>query len=195
MSQVSFPRPISMHAPGVIFLVRHGQCRSNLEWPIENYSDSIDGLTSMGETQAAGLGKCLVEYFPSTVWKVHTSALRRAIETGTIISGITGSKLSQPDPRLNEYSAQKETYDGLLKRVNSFLDHLSLIEISENERNLVVTHGHVLEFLLCHSLGVEMNPIIKGDHAGQKGLITHSNCGLSAFFRGELLLWNSHLHL
>jgi len=195
MSHFGFPNPISLHTRGVLFFVRHGQCRSNIEWPISNYSDAIDGLTSVGETQANCLGNCLSENFRSTMWIVHTSTLRRAIETGKIISRIVEGDLSQPDSRLNEFSAQNETYDKLQERLSSFFDHIDRIKVSENQKHLVVTHGHVLEFLLCNSLGVDMNTIIKGDHAGQKGLTTHANCGLSALFKGELLFWNSHLHL
>ena len=52
MAQSYIPSPIRIDSPGVIFFARHGQCKSNIEWPIEHYQDSLDTLTDIGILQA-----------------------------------------------------------------------------------------------------------------------------------------------
>lgn len=43
------PRSVALTASGVTFFARHGQCRSNTEWPITDYHDLIDPLTELGK--------------------------------------------------------------------------------------------------------------------------------------------------
>lgn len=189
------PRSVALTASGVTFFARHGQCRSNTEWPITDYHDLIDPLTELGKAQARNCGRFFAGLVPSSTWRIYSSALRRAIQTAEIIADETDSVLVRPDPRLNEYSNALEDHPTLLARLEGFLSELRAVPTSENERHLVVTHGHVLECLLCEALGAEIRVIDKGGHGGQAGVAGHANGGVSAFYNGELLLWNAQSHL
>jgi broad specificity phosphatase PhoE len=194
-AQTALPKPVSLTVPGVIFFVRHGQCRSNTEWPIPDYHDGIDPLTDAGRVQARSCGEFLTELLPAVRWRVYSSALRRAVETAEVIAGVTRGEIVAPDPRLNEYSSKSETHSGLLSRLNAFLLDLGAVPAAEGERSLVVTHGHVLECLLCQALSAPIRVVDKGDCGGQAGVAAHANGGVTAFYRGELVLWNAQGHL
>lgn len=194
-AQAALPRSMALSAPGVIFFVRHGQCRSNVEWPIADYHDGLDPLSDLGRSEAKKCGRFLKTLLPSISWRIGSSSLLRAIQTAEIIGEHTGSVLAGRDERLNEYSNSKEDHPTLLRRVGSYLAELATVPLAQHERHLVVTHGHVLECLLCEALGAVIRVIDKGGHGGQAGLVTHANGGVSAFYQGELLLWNAHMHL
>ena len=58
-----------MHREVVLFM-RHGLCHSNIEWPIPDYSDEKDGLTTVGVEQAKLTANWLRAHFPSERWIV-----------------------------------------------------------------------------------------------------------------------------
>lgn len=189
------PKLVNLKEPGVTFFVRHGQCRSNTEWPIADYHDGLDPLSELGESQAKSCARFLKTLLPGVTWRVSSSSLLRAIQTAEIIAACTGSNLAGRDARLNEFSSDEEDHPALLRRVGSFLSDLGGIVLAQRERHLVVTHGHVLECLLCQALGAAIRVIDKGGYGGQAGLVSHANGGVSAFHNGELLLWNAQMHL
>jgi broad specificity phosphatase PhoE len=203
MSQNPYvPQLIDLNDPSVVLFMRHGQCRSNIEWPIEFYTDGIDGLTDIGKKQALAGGRELKSLFSQVSWKIWSSGLSRAIETATIIAAIVDGCLVDQDGDINEFAGEdKETYESLRIRINNFLEKLTRIPNRDYERRLVVTHGHVLEYLLVTGLGLPRPKVVdKGSHGGQMGLASHANCGISAFSfphnrSPELLLWNHHSHL
>ena len=190
MAQFSIPKPISLDSEGVVFFIRHGQCKSNVTWPIENYHDDIDVLTELGINQALSCAKYLDSRFSQFEFKIITSELKRARQTGeTLLKRAKGS-IVFTDKRINEYSNKDEDINKFHARIDSFLDDLNNLTLQDHERVLIVTHGFVLENLVCKALDAKINGIDKGGYGGQKGICTHSNCGLSAFYRKELLLWN-----
>jgi len=194
-AQTALPKPVSVTATGVIFFARHGQCRSNTEWPISDYNDGIDPLTAEGRVQARKCGQFLTGLLPAVRYRIYSSALRRAVESAEIIAGVTKGELVRPDPRLNEYSSKSETHPDLLSRLNAFLSEISAVPVVEGERSIIVTHGHVLECLMCQALGAPIRAISKGHYGGQAGLTSHANGGVTAIYRGEILLWNYHVHI
>jgi broad specificity phosphatase PhoE len=190
----SAPRErVTVASPGVVFFARHGQCRSNVQWPIDNYKDSEDGLTELGLHEAAACGRFLKASFPNFSWRIISSALTRAIQTAELIQQVTEGVFVKKDPRLNEYGHPRERLDALHQRVVGFLEDLSLESTDANERFLVVTHGHVLEYLLYNALGTESG--LAGNKNMHSGLLGHANGAVSAFHAGRMLLWNSHMHL
>lgn len=193
-AQTYLPRPVSIAALGVIFMVHHGQCRSNTESPIQDYRDCIDPLTDEGRAQSRACGHFLSSLLPKVRWRLYSSALQRAIETANIIAGLTSGVVMATDPRLNEFSSKSETHLSLLDRLNAFLSGFGA-PVAGGERVVVVTHGHVLECFLSQALDAPIQVIDEGGFGGQAGLVTHANGGVSTFYRGELILWNAHAHL
>jgi len=115
---------------------------------------------------------------------------------------VLGGNIIAHDPDINEFPGEgQETYNSLEIRIRKFLYRLSSFPTTPGERRLVVTHGHVLEYLLVTVLGLSKPQLVdKGDHGGQFGLCAHANCGISAFCLSvdrpiELLSWNHHVHL
>ncbi len=178
-----------------MFFVRHGQCRTNTKWPIADYHDGLDPLSELGEAQAGSCGRFLRAVLPGVSWRIYSSCLLRAIQTAEIIAECTGSSLVGRDQRLNEFSGNHEDHATLLRRAASLMSELGGVALAQHERHLIVTHGHVLECLLCKALEAPIQVVDKGDHGGQKGLVTHANGGVSAFYERELLLWNAQTHL
>lgn len=72
------------------YIVRHGE----IEW-----MPGDPGLTEKGQKQAAAVGEYLKE---KGIERVYTSPLRRAVETGQIISGKLVEAVVQSDVRLHE---------------------------------------------------------------------------------------------
>jgi broad specificity phosphatase PhoE len=192
-AQTALQKPFALTSPGVTFLVRHGECLSNTRWPIENYNDRIDTLTELGAEQAMRSSLFFKDLLPSITWCIQSSTLTRAVQTAEIIASQIKSKILPPDKRIIEFSSQRENYDDLHARLHSYLSEAK--NIKNHERLIVVTHGHVLENILCKALDAPINPILKGDHGGQKGLVTHNNGGVSALYEDQILIWNSNRHL
>jgi len=189
-----------MHREVVLFM-RHGLCHSNIEWPIPDYSDEKDGLTTVGVEQAKLTANWLRAHYPSERWIVVTSALTRARQTGEVVNEILGGILHKPDARINEFPGESvESYDSLDERLRAFCDEVPGKCSRSDERVLVVTHGHVLEYLVTRAVGLGRPTIVAKSehHSGCRGLATHANCGVSAFSGPELqelVMWNSHAHL
>ena len=193
ITQARMPQVVSLDKPGVMFFVRHGQCRSNVEWPIPDYDDQLDPLSELGRRQAKDCGDLIKTLLPGIRLRIWSSGLLRAIQTAEIISTCTDSILAGRDDRLNEFSSNAEDHVPFLQRIADSLADISANGIGHDERCLIVTHGHVLECLVCQSLGAPIRVVDKGDHGGQAGLATHANAGISAFYKGELLLWNAQV--
>jgi broad specificity phosphatase PhoE len=190
------PSPASILAPGVSFYIRHGQCRSNVEWPIEDYKDHIDGLTDAGIQQVRSSACILSKLLPDVRWRIITSTLTRAIQSGDHLAQILPHTSIAQDPRIIEHSKQHESTVELDARLDSFLAELHENPYRMEERVVIVTHGHVLESLLCRFLDAKIKTVRKpqthnqAEHDGQLGLSTPSNGGISAFQEKDLILWN-----
>jgi len=59
MAQIANTQPKNITYQGSIFFTRHGQCVSNVVWPIDDYRDEVDSFTSLGQSQAKSLGRYL----------------------------------------------------------------------------------------------------------------------------------------
>jgi len=187
--------------PTVVLFMRHGQCRSNTEGLWSGYSDERDVLTPTGICQSKQAAAWLRDTFPTRNWRVHTSTLTRAVETGQIVNQVLQGVLMEPDSRITEYPGERvESLTSLADRLRAFRDERSQDDFKGNTGTLVVTHGFVLEFMLASGLGLERPTVVhKSDlHAGTRGLTTHANGGISAFGGPalcDLVMWNSHAHL
>jgi len=189
------PYQVFLDSPGVVFFIRHGQCRSNIEWPILDYNDDIDPLTEKGKKQAIKTGFFLKEILPDFKWRVYSSTLLRAIQTAELVSEIGKFDFVGKDDRINEFDSINEDHDVLSKRIDSFRKEISMSHLDKNERILVVTHGFVLSSLLCTIFKTNIQIVNKGEVNGQNGLSVHANAGLSAFHDNDLVCWNHHFHL
>ena len=192
---------IQLMNSAVVLFMRHGLCQSNVEWPIPDYSDEKDGLTAVGVEQAKLTADWLKAHFPADQWTVFTSALTRARQTGEIVNQVLCGVLQPPDARLNEFPGESvEAYDSLDRRLRAFREAVNSKCGQSGGRVLVVTHGHVLEYMVVQAVGLNRPVIVdkSESHAGTQGLSTHANCGVSAFSGPglkELVMWNSHAHL
>ena len=192
---------IQLMNSAVVLFMRHGLCQSNVEWPIPDYSDEKDGLTAVGVEQAKLTADWLKAHFPADQWTVFTSALTRARQTGEVVNEILGGILHEPDARLNEFPGESvESYDSLDGRLRAFRDAVPGKCSRSDERVLVVTHGHVLEYLLIQAVRLGRPAIAERSELDvvTRGVPTHANCGVSAFSGPglqELVMWNRHAHL
>jgi broad specificity phosphatase PhoE len=188
------PNSICVRQPGTQFFVRHGQCRSNTEWPIEGYKDHLDPLTELGKRQSDQCGRFLTSLLPGVTWRIYSSTLLRARQTAEIISAHTSSVMVGTDERLIEFSSSDDGYLDCLGRLKHFLEEVDRLETKDHERNLFVTHGHVLEFVLRIALKADLTVVGCGaDHGA--GVVSHANGGISALYKRRLLLWNAQMHL
>ena len=165
-----------------IYLIRHGECLSNITWPIENYSDASDTLTELGRTQALASAVLLEGIFKG--WKrvtgsarLYSSTLTRARQTAEIIH----THLSVPssitfDSRLIEYGGEAEGKTSLKKRVSSVFSDLE----NADHDAIVVCHGHTMQALL----GI----CVDADHGNFVAQV--NNGGICIFHKRELLHWN-----
>lgn len=189
--QARLPKPVSIEQPGVMFFARHGQCRSNIEWPIPDYDHLKDPLSKLGEQQSRDCGRFLAAILPGVRLHIWSSELLRAIQTAEIIASYTDAVLAGRDERLDEISSNSEDHGSFLERIASAVRDITAHPLGQRDRHLIVTHGHVLECLVCQALQVPIRVVDKGGHGGQAGLTTHANGGLSAFYNGELMMWNA----
>ena len=147
IKQISNNRTVSkFNVHNTVFLVRHGECLSNVTWPMDNYTDEIDILTEQGNMQI----KSLVKYFNSfdVDFNIISSTLTRAKESAQILkNGITKSILHQSDFRIVEKN-HEEPIDVFISRVKSFFNE----RITPHGPWIIVTHGHVIETLLLNKL-------------------------------------------
>ena len=85
IKQIANNRTVSkFNIHNTIFLVRHGECLSNVTWPMDNYTDEIDVLTEQGKSQI----KNLLKYFNQfdVEYKIISSTLTRAKESAQILN-------------------------------------------------------------------------------------------------------------
>lgn len=81
-----------------LYMIRHGQSYVNLKsW---NNGNSDEGLTDLGQRQAAALAAWMPEHIPS-IDVLYASTMKRARETAEAVAGAYDIDI-QPDDRLRE---------------------------------------------------------------------------------------------
>ncbi|MDD5699909.1 MAG: histidine phosphatase family protein [Candidatus Nanoarchaeia archaeon] len=135
-----------------IIFVRHGESEDNAG--VIKGEDTI--LTKRGKEQAKALGNRLKKYNIATI---YTSRLRRAKQTGEIISKILKVPIKENLEELDEYP-HKHLRSRLLflfdiklrkriKRLKRFLDGISK-EREEDKTILVIAHGITNKIIMSH---------------------------------------------
>jgi broad specificity phosphatase PhoE len=165
-----------------IYVIRHGECLSNITWPIENYNDASDTLTELGRAQALASAELLKSIL--TAWKretgnakLYSSTLTRARQTAEIIHTHVGVPSSITyDSRLIEYGGEAEDKALFKQRVASAFSDLE----NADHDAIVVCHGHTMQALL----GI----CFDADHG--KFVANVNNGGICIFHKRELLHWN-----
>lgn len=169
------------------YFVRHGECQSNVRWPIPNYLDSNDTLTSRGRGQACRAALTIQhfneehnsKYMPAAVF---CSTLTRARETCAIICECIGAPTSVIyDDRLREYGGKDEGYPNFISRVSAFLEEAD----RSTHPMIVVTHGHTMQAVLTLKTGA-----LDGSHVRTLVSAEIRNGGVSVFRQQTLLHWN-----
>lgn len=186
IKQTSTNRSIdASNIENTLFLVRHGQCLSNVTWPMDNYRDEIDVLTDLGQKQIADASS----YFNSfnIEFKIIPSTLTRAKQSADILhKGINKSTLLEPDERIVEKS-HEESIESFVSRMNSFIKH----KTNSQGPLIIVTHGHVIECMLLTRLSAPyiLNEKIDG-HIGIKGIHGVANGSVSALIDSTFVFFN-----
>ena len=186
IKQTSTNRSIdATNIENAIFLVRHGQCLSNVTWPMDNYSDEIDVLTDLGQIQISNA----LTYFNQfdCEYKIIPSTLKRAKQSADILhKGLNKSILLEPDERIVEKN-HKETIESFVNRLES------CIESRTNSQGpfILATHGHVIECMLLTRLSAPyiLNKKIDG-HIGIKGIHGVANGSVSALVESNFVFFN-----
>jgi broad specificity phosphatase PhoE len=186
IKQISNNRKVSaFNIQNTIFLVRHGECLSNVNWPIENYSDEIDLLTEKGKSQIMNL----LKYFNSfdIDIKIISSTLTRAKESAQILSsGIPKSFVHEPDLRIIEKN-HEEPFNIFKARVNSFFTE----RITSKGPWIIVTHGHVIETLMVQKLNAPYELVEKDNQTlGIPGIWGVANGSISAIIDNHFVFFN-----
>jgi len=186
VKQTSTNRSIdSSNIENTVFLVRHGQCLSNVTWPMDNYSDEIDVLTDLGQKQISNSLKYFNQF--DCDYKIIPSTLTRAKQSADILQkGLKKSKLLEPDERIVEKS-HEETIESFVNRLESF------IKSRTNPQGpfILATHGHVIECMLLTRLSAPyiLNEKIDG-HIGIKGIHGVANGSVSALINSNFVFFN-----
>jgi broad specificity phosphatase PhoE len=165
-----------------VYIIRHGECKSNVTWPIENYSDAMDVLTPLGRKQALASADLLS--FILNSWqrnisdaKMYSSTLTRAKETSDIIHGRLG--FTTPiiyDHRLIEHGGENEGTRKFSNRVSAVFNDLS----STDHDCIVVCHGHTMQAILALCLNTRHDKID----------VSVNNGGICIFNGRSLIHWN-----
>lgn len=168
-----------------LFLVRHGECTSNLTWPINDYTDEIDVLTDLGKNQILNT----LNYFNQfkVTFKIISSTLMRAKQSADIIStSISNSIVLEPDDRIVEKN-QDEPLDFFKARIESFFQN----RIKNEGPWILVIHGHVIETLLIDALRAPYALIEKDDMSlGIPGIWGIANGSISAIIDKKFVFFN-----
>ena len=168
-----------------IFLVRHGECLSNITWPMKNYADEIDVLTEPGKSQV----KNLLKYFNQfdVEFKIISSTLTHAKESAQILnSGISKSILQEPDLRIVEKN-HEEHIDHFNTRIDSFFNE----RISSNGPWIIVMHGHVIETLMLQKLNAPYQLVEKDNKTlGIPGIWGVANGSISTIINNNFIFFN-----
>lgn len=186
VKQTSTNRSIdSSNIENTVFLIRHGQCLSNVTWPMDNYSDEIDVLTDLGQKQISNSLKYFNQF--DCDYKIIPSTLTRAKQSADILhKGLNKSKLLEPDVRIVEKS-HEETIESFVNRLESF------IESRTNPQGpfILATHGHVIACMLLTRLSAPyiLNEKIDG-HIGIKGIHGVANGSVSALVDSDFVFFN-----
>lgn len=165
-----------------LLLIRHGQAEGNRQGLFIGGRD--DALTELGQKQAKHLTKLLVA---DKVAHIFSSRLQRAFETAGPLA--EQKKLSvEVDPRLNEmsygaweglsYAQARDKYphdfaawlgDGLRngptdgERILDVVDRAAHfvrdLDLRDGKTFVVVSHGGLLQAMLCHLFGVPSRAI------------------------------------
>ena len=186
LKQTSTNRSIdASNIENTVFLVRHGQCLSNVTWPMDNYSDEIDVLTDLGQAQIANA----LSYFNQfdCEYKIIPSTLTRAKQSADILQkGLNKSILLEPDERIVEKS-HEETIESFVHRLESFIKS----RINSQGPFILATHGHVIECMLLTRLSAPyiLNEKIDG-HIGIKGIHGVANGSVSALVDSTFVFFN-----
>ena len=169
----------------VRFLVRHGQCVSNVTWPMDNYSDDIDILTELGVRQAGNASQFFKKY--DTGYKVISSTLRRARQTADILCNeISKTTLQEPDHRLIEKN-HEEPYQDFKSRISGFIAE----RLIDEGPYIIVAHGHLIETLLLEFLGAPYSLTERPDGTvGLSGVWGVANGSVRAFREDKFVMFN-----
>jgi broad specificity phosphatase PhoE len=186
IKQISNNRTVSeFNINNTVFLVRHGECVSNITWPMDNYTDEIDVLTEQGKSQI----KNLLKYFNQfdVEYKIISSTLTRAKQSAQILNtGISKSILQEPDLRIVEKN-HEEQIDDFKTRIDSFFTE----RISSNGPWIIVMHGHVIETLILQKLNAPYVLVEKDNHTlGIPGIWGIANGSISATIDNNFIFFN-----
>ena len=186
IKQIANNRTVSeFNIHNTVFLVRHGECLSNVTWPMENYSDEIDVLTEQGKFQI----KNLLKYFNQfdVEYKIISSTLTRAKESAQILNtGIPKSIVHEPDLRIVEKN-HEEQIDDFNTRIDSFFNE----RISSIGPWIIVMHGHVIETLLLQKLKASYQLVEKDNKTlGIPGIWGVANGSISATIDNNFIFFN-----
>ena len=167
------------------FLVRHGQCISNITWPMDNYSDDIDILTDLGIKQAKNVCRFFVQF--NIRYQVISSTLNRAIQTANLICGeLAETELQTPDYRLIEKN-HEEPYEDFKSRILGFITE----RLVEDGPYIIVAHGHLIETLLSEFMGAPYQLSERSDGIiGLAGIWGVANGSVSAFIDDKFVMFN-----
>lgn len=164
------------------YFIRHGECRSNIEWPIPGYTDEMDTLTPLGRRQASDSARLLASLMQA--WNrdlakatLYSSTLTRAQQTAEILRGcLSVTSNVQLDKRLVEYGGESEDHDLFLSRVESVFSELE----SLSHDAVVVCHGHTMQAFLALCLESDHNNFVASINNG----------GICVFHGRQLIHWN-----
>ena len=175
-----------------IFLIRHGECVSNVKWPIKNYQDSMDLLTPVGIKQINNCTKYFKKNFKNIKFKIITSTLTRAIQSGNIIKTKIKAQLLKSDLRIVEKN-HEEKFSTFKKRIKSFFKS----RIKKNSGPyIIVTHGHLIETLLILSINAKYQIKRRIDGTmGIAGIWGVHNGSISAIIDGNFVFFNKYYNI
>jgi broad specificity phosphatase PhoE len=186
IKQIANNRTVSeFNIHNTIFLVRHGECLSNITWPMDNYTDEIDVLTDQGKSQI----KNLLKYFNQfdVEYKIISSTLTRAKESAQILNtGIPKSIVHEPDMRIVEKN-HEEQIDNFNTRIDSFFNE----RINSIGPWIIVMHGHVIETLLLQKLNAPYQLVEKDNQThGIQGIWGVANGSISTIINNNFIFFN-----
>jgi broad specificity phosphatase PhoE len=186
IKQIANNRTVSeFNIHNTVFFLRHGECLSNITWPMDNYTDEIDVLTEQGKSQI----KNLLKYFNQfdVTYKIISSTLTRAKESAQILNtGILNSIVYEPDLRIVEKN-HEEQIDDFNTRINSFFNE----RISSIGPWIIVMHGHVIETLMLKKLNAPYELVEKDNHTlGIPGIWGIANGSISATIDNNFIFFN-----
>lgn len=137
-----------------IILVRHGESESNAGLTKEKNSP----LTKIGRLQAQHLGKRLKE---DGISEIYTSNMKRAKQTGAIISKIIRVPIKGSFEELNEYEAKHirnflpRTLNIRARKLRKLMRNIAK-EREEDKTILIAAHGNTNRIILSHLLGIPL---------------------------------------